>query len=213
MSAVENFTPSKLPQTTGLCGVVQDLISKAASKVALLARTIFETIRSIWQGSLKFLKTFPPLAFPARVLPLIFKKIFTHREEPEEIKSLRLKAEQGDSRAQYELGRIYRDGKNGVKEDIKEAIKWSTRAAMQGHLKAQNNLGCLLLKEKPNEGIEWLRIAAEKNYSKAQYNLGCIYRDGKGGVKKDTQEAVKWFQLAADQGHLNAQEALENILS
>ena len=213
MSAVENFTSSKLPQTTGLCGVVQDLISKVASKVALLARTIFETIRSIWQGSLKLLKTFPPLAFPPRVLPSIFKKIFTHREEPEEIKNLRLKAEQGDREAQYELGYIYRDGTNGVEKDTEEAIKWSTEAANRGHLKAQNNLGCLLLNEEPNQGVEWIRTAAEQGYVKAQCNLGYIYRDGKGNVKKNTQEAAKWLQLAAGQGYLNAQKALEKLLS
>ena len=49
-------------------------------------------------------------------------------------------AEQGDGRAQFNLGLMYDNGK-GVLQDYKEAVKWYTKAAEQGHANAQGNLG------------------------------------------------------------------------
>ena len=48
-------------------------------------------------------------------------------------------AEQGDSNAQYCLGRMYRYG-HGVKQNAKEAHKWFTLSAEQGHSVSQSNL-------------------------------------------------------------------------
>ena len=51
-------------------------------------------------------------------------------------------AEQGDARARFALGVMYRDGK-GVLQDYKTAVNWFTRAAEQGHVLAQRHLGWL----------------------------------------------------------------------
>ena len=51
-------------------------------------------------------------------------------------------AEQGDARAQTNLGVMYRDGQ-GVPRDHKTALKWYTLAAEQGYANAQNNLGVM----------------------------------------------------------------------
>ena len=51
-------------------------------------------------------------------------------------------AEQGDFRAQYNLGQMYRDGQ-GIPQDYKTAIKWFTLSAEQGHVDAQYNLGLM----------------------------------------------------------------------
>lgn len=48
-------------------------------------------------------------------------------------------AEQGVSKAQYNLGLIY----DSVVQDYKEAVKWYKKAAEQGHLGAQHNLGLM----------------------------------------------------------------------
>jgi hypothetical protein len=48
-------------------------------------------------------------------------------------------AEQGDSNAQYCLGRMYRYG-HGVKKNAKEAFKWFKLAAEQGDTTAQSYL-------------------------------------------------------------------------
>ena len=51
-----------------------------------------------------------------------------------------LSAEQGNVKAQFNLGIMYDKGQ-GVLQDYKEAVKWYTLSAEQGHAKAQYNLG------------------------------------------------------------------------
>ena len=49
-------------------------------------------------------------------------------------------AEQGDAKAQFNLGLMYETGR-GVKQDDFEAVKWYRQAAKQGEKRAQFNLG------------------------------------------------------------------------
>ena len=49
-------------------------------------------------------------------------------------------AAKGNAQAQFNLGRMYRDG-FGVIQDYKEAVKWYRLAAAQGDAEAQYNLG------------------------------------------------------------------------
>ena len=51
-------------------------------------------------------------------------------------------AEQGDAKAQYNLGIMYGYGR-GVPQDNKEAVKWYRKAAEQGLAIAQYNLGIM----------------------------------------------------------------------
>ena len=50
------------------------------------------------------------------------------------------RAENGDADAQNDIGHSYWSG-NGAPKDIREAIKWFTKAAEQGHPVAQYNVG------------------------------------------------------------------------
>ena len=49
------------------------------------------------------------------------------------------KAEAGDAKAQYYLGRCYYKG-DGVAQDYKEAVKWFTKSAEQGNDSAKRKL-------------------------------------------------------------------------
>ena len=49
-------------------------------------------------------------------------------------------AEGGDALCQYQLGRMYRDGK-GVEVDHKQAVAWLEKAATQDYPNAVGNLG------------------------------------------------------------------------
>ena len=60
----------------------------------------------------------------------------------EAAKWYRLAAEQGDAKAQYNLGVMYHKGQ-GVPQNYKEAAKWYRLAAEQGIAKAQYNLGLM----------------------------------------------------------------------
>ena len=55
------------------------------------------------------------------------------------LKEWRPLAEQGDARAQYNLGRVYEYGA----QDFKEAVKWYRLAAEQGYASARYNLGVM----------------------------------------------------------------------
>jgi TPR repeat protein len=56
------------------------------------------------------------------------------------VKWYRKAAEQGDVKAQANLGLCYYNGK-GVGQNYKEAARWCLKAAEMGHAKAQYNLG------------------------------------------------------------------------
>ena len=61
------------------------------------------------------------------------------KDVTEAVKWYRKSAEQGDARAQSNLGIMYETGK-GVSKDIAEAVKWYQKAAKQGYRDAQENL-------------------------------------------------------------------------
>ena len=79
-------------------------------------------------------------------------------------------AEQGDAKAQFNLGLIYFNG-DGVAQDYKTAVKWYTLAAEQGDASAQNNLANKLI---DGQGVAqdyvkahmWFNIAAIDGSSK-----------------------------------------------
>jgi uncharacterized protein len=120
-------------------------------------------------------------------------------------------ARHGSARAQYYLGRIYRDGE-GVPIDEKQAVKWLHHAASGGYVRAQIDLGSMFVggrevKENYAEATRWWRMAAAKGDVDTQWKLGLMYAAG-DHVRQDYAEAAKWFRLAASQGDPHAQHSL-----
>lgn len=74
-------------------------------------------------------------------------------------------ADEGNARAQNNLGVMYENGK-GVPQDIGEALKWYRLAAEQGYAGAQNNLGMIYVLGRPGVPQDsvrahmWLSLAA-----------------------------------------------------
>ena len=125
--------------------------------------------------------------------------------------SIRVAAEKGDAKAQYDLAVLYDKG-GGVARDAVEAVKWYRKAAEQRYAYAQYNLGVCYdegdgVTKDAAEAVKWYRKAAEQGYASAQYNLGLHYAEGAGVEKKPT-EAVKWFRNAAELGLAGAQNDL-----
>lgn len=117
-------------------------------------------------------------------------------------------AEQGDARAQNEIGKMYSSGQ-GVAKDERLAFMWWKRAADQGYARAQYNVGLSFqqghgVAKDPKEAASWYRKAADQGRVLAQFNLGDLYARGIG-VDKDLREAVRWWMKAAEQGHADAQ--------
>ena len=89
-------------------------------------------------------------------------------------------AEQGGENAAYFLGTMYQTG-SGVSPDCDKALKWTKKAALQGHTLAQSHLGMM-------------------------YSKGC----GEN-VTKNLYEAYYWTALAAKQGLQFARENLKKL--
>lgn len=118
---------------------------------------------------------------------------------------LKHKAEQGDVSAQYDLGIMLEYC------GTSEALSWLSKAAEQGHLKAQCNLGriCYRIGKRYNKedyfykAFYWFRKAAESNDPQALNGLGKCYLHGYG-VQNDNTEAVRLFRVAAQKNDLEA---------
>lgn len=138
-------------------------------------------------------------------LSMVWKKIM-----PDVIGLLKL-VEQGDAKAQYELGVCYYTG-DGVKKDYTRAVRWFTKSAEQGNAEAQFNLGnCYYfgygVKKNYTQTAMWFTKAAEQVHVNSQYEIGLCYYHGVG-VKQDYVKAVSWFAKAAEQGNVTAQYCL-----
>jgi TPR repeat protein len=116
----------------------------------------------------------------------------------DEAMDLHILAMNGDVNAQANLGLMYLGG-NGVSQDYKEAVKWLTKAAEQGHAQSQYNLGSMCanghgLPQDRKEAGKWYTKAAEQGIPQAQHNLGFMYATG-DGLPKDYVQAHKWWSL------------------
>lgn len=123
-------------------------------------------------------------------------------------------ATKGNRDAQYDLGRIHRDGQ-GVEQSYKTAFKYFKMAADQGHMLAQFELGRMYDKA---EGIEldyrkafdYYKMAADQGHLASIFNLAVSYRKGEG-VEQDNKMAFKYYKEAATKGDLDAQYYLGKI--
>ncbi len=157
-------------------------------------------------------------------------KISAENGDNDALLSLKNFAKQGDSEAQYYLGKYYYE-----QEDEENAIKWFTKSAEQGDEYAIQELKILskpikyeqrnkqeafkwykkaaeqgnkdifyqleaLATKKNNPALSALKIVAEKGNSEAQLYLGFFYSN-----QKNKQETIKWFTKSAEQGNVSAQ--------
>src|SRR6266566_3794504 len=78
----------------------------------------------------------------AAILWPVYKGKATGRKLVEAARVIRVRAEQGDAKAQYDLGACYAQGK-GVPRDYTESVRWLRKAAEQGDATAQYGLGSM----------------------------------------------------------------------
>jgi len=137
------------------------------------------------------------------------------------LETLRVRAEQGDAKAQsdlgaiyYEVGQMYYVGQD-VTRDVGQAMEWFQKAANQGYADAQYSLGLMYasrgVAQDDRQAVAWFQKAADQGHAKAQYCLGMAYANGLGVTRRDYTQAVAWLQKAAIQGLANAQSELHRI--
>ena len=123
-------------------------------------------------------------------------------------------AQAGDARAQFNLGRMYLDGKGGPR-DYAQALTWSGKAAEQGIPGAEFNLGRIYdeglgVRRDPERAASWYGKAAAKGFSSAQVKLGDLYVAGRG-VTFDAHRAAELYGAAAQQGDATARFDLATL--
>ena len=106
-------------------------------------------------------------------------------------------AEQGDARAQFQLGMAYYEGNRIEKSQIK-ALKWWTKAAEQGVKDADYCLGCIYFDEKKFSIAykSYLKAIKDPLINEAGFQLGVIYENGLG-VEIDKDKAIKYYKMGA----------------
>lgn len=84
----------------------------------------------------------------------------------------------GDADAQFNLGQAYKLGR-GVPADMAQAEAWYRRAAKQGHLQAEDNLGLILFTaNRRAEAMPFILNSAARGEPRAQYVLGTAHFNG-----------------------------------
>jgi TPR repeat protein len=103
------------------------------------------------------------------------------KDDKEAVRWYRLAADQGYSRAQFNLGMMYEYGV-GVATDVKEAIRWDRLAAEQGNIDAQYRLGHIYFQglgvpQDCKEAAHWHRLAVKQGNYDAQQELNMMHQN------------------------------------
>ncbi len=117
------------------------------------------------------------------------------------IDELKAMAEQGDAKAQSQLGNRYYKGIE-IEKDLTTAKEWFTKAAKQGEKVSQFFLGLICLhgygvEKDEKKAVEWLTKSADQDFEPAEYCLGKCYKDGIG-IEKDLDKANELLSKAKE---------------
>lgn len=136
-------------------------------------------------------------------------KIFTNLWGMDsDITSLKTKATEGDPKAQYILGAMYKVGE-GIELDQDKALKWLKTSADQGDAPSQHAVAVMYengegVKQNFELAFEWYKLAAESGDPLAQFNVAEMLYEGIGTARNE-QAAFPWYQRAANHGYAAAQ--------
>ncbi|MFS8082318.1 MAG: toll/interleukin-1 receptor domain-containing protein [Ginsengibacter sp.] len=124
-------------------------------------------------------------------------------------------AEQNISSAQFNLGRMYRDG-SGIEQDDFAAVRWLGSAAMKGDAAAQAGLGWMYehgrgVDKSDSDAVKWYLKSAEQGNQWGQAYLASAQERGLGSLRTNGTEALRLYRLAATQGNVYAVSALRRL--
>jgi cell division septation protein DedD len=126
------------------------------------------------------------------------------------IKEWRQPAISGDADAQFNLGQAYKLGR-GVPVDLKLAEDWYRKAALQGHLQAEDNYGLILFQNGDRQkALPHIQKSANRGEPRAQYILGTALFNG-DMVKKDWTRAYALMTRASAAGLAPASASLAEM--
>ena len=116
----------------------------------------------------------------------------------------------GDPDAQFNLAQAYKLGR-GVPLDLTLAESWFRKAAMQGHVQAEDNYGLALFQSgKKTEALPWLEKSAVRGEPRTQLVLGTMLFNG-DGVPRDFPRAYALMSRASASGLQSASQTLTQM--
>ena len=110
-------------------------------------------------------------------------------------------AEQGHTKAEYEVGFCYAEG-DGVAMDDYKAAKWFRKAAIKGHMEAQFELAEFLEYEyygdsyALKEAFGWYKKAADQGHLDSAFRVGKMYKYG-AYTEQNYEKAMEYFRKVA----------------
>ncbi|MGN6817436.1 MAG: SPOR domain-containing protein [Sphingomonas sp.] len=105
----------------------------------------------------------------------------------------------GDADAQFNLGQAYKLGR-GVPVDLPMAESWYRKAALQGHVQAEDNYGLALFQDgKRAEAAPWLEKSVARGEPRAELVLGTMLFNG-DGVQRDWVRAYALMTRSSGAG-------------
>lgn len=123
---------------------------------------------------------------------------------PELMKSLIESAAKGNVFSQVYVATCYQKGV-GVKKDTFKAANYFEKAAKQGSVDADRELGLLLLNNKQDvEAVKYFKAGADKGDLPSTFYYGKLLAEGKG-ITKDPTQGMIYMQKAAEADFANAQ--------
>ncbi len=129
---------------------------------------------------------------------------------PTAIKEWRQLAVSGDADAQFNMGQAYKLGR-GVPVDLKQAEDWYRRAALQGHVQAEDNYGLVMFQNGNREqALPWIEKSAGRGDPRAQYILGTALFNG-DMIAKDWVRAYAYMTRASAAGLAPASSSLAQM--
>lgn len=126
------------------------------------------------------------------------------------VKLWRPLAIKGDADAQFNLAQAYRFGRS-VPLDMKAAEDWYRRAAAQGHLQAEDNLGLIMFQNGDRQNaMPMIRRSANRGDPRAQYVLATAMFNG-DFAEKDWTTAYALMTRASATGLARASSSLAQM--
>jgi len=131
-----------------------------------------------------------------------------------------LAAKGGLAEAEFELGELHFYGKGlhrgenlcqGIPNNAKDSLRWYTKAAEQGHAKAQFCVGNLLLDKNRTKAIEWYTKAADQKFMEALYTLGSVLMEDSDQEYHELVKVYILWEKAVRRGHDKAAKGLKKL--
>lgn len=116
---------------------------------------------------------------------------------------LKIKANNGDPEAQFNLGLIYETGNEQVPKGLGEAVRWYEKATNQGHILARNKMAVIYynglagFQKDQLKAKEYFEKSIAEGSANAMFMLGRIYLDGADDIKSDLSEGTRLIKQAA----------------